>query len=128
MAGGADPAGARRRILVVEDEALIALMIEEMLEGFGLEPVGPAASAADAAALIAAGGLDGAVIDLMLGGTRHGLTLAETLDREAIPFVVVTGFGADYTERLLPGRPVLTKPFTAAALRRALDKALALPT
>ena len=44
-AGGADPAGARRRILVVEDEALIALMIEEMLEGIGFEPVGPAAEA-----------------------------------------------------------------------------------
>lgn len=122
-AAAAGPPG-RARILVVEDEALIALMIMQMLEGLGLEPIGPAASSREALALIAAERIDAAVLDLRLGEEGSSASVAPALERRGIPFVVVTGFIAGHVRRLIPGHPVLTKPFSEAALGRALARLL----
>jgi CheY-like chemotaxis protein len=126
---GAAAAGTpgRARILVVEDEALIALMIMQMLERLGLEPVGPAATSREALALIAAERIDAALLDLRLGDEGSPGSVAPALERRGIPFVVVTGFLAAHVRRLIPGHPVLTKPFSEAALGRALGRLLGPP-
>lgn len=102
------------RILVVEDEALVAMLVEDQLLGAGATVLGPAASLAAAMALLdrvtAAEGCDAAVLDVNLLG-ESVLPLADALARRGIPFLFMTGYGD--TDGLGPYArlPVLAKPF-----------------
>jgi CheY-like chemotaxis protein len=78
------------RVLIVEDEALIAMVYEDLLAEQGCESLGPAASVAQALALIAADPPDAALLDVNLDGEISG-PVAERLHQEGIPFLVVTG-------------------------------------
>jgi PAS domain S-box-containing protein len=112
------------RVLVVEDDMLIALDIVEMLSRYGHDVVGPASGVAEALEVLANQQVDAAVLDANLGGAM-ATAIAERLDALKVPFVVATGYGT------LPGagfvgRPVmLSKPFTTDELRDALGAALA---
>jgi CheY-like chemotaxis protein len=86
------------RILIAEDEALVAMMIEDIVTDLGCTVVGPAASVARALALIDGERLDGALVDLNLGG-EHARPIAEALVARGIPFVFVSGYGL-YVVRL----------------------------
>ena len=123
-ARGVNPEGLRgTRVLVVEDEMLVAMMIEDMLEKFGCTVVGPASRVAAALVLIEAEDIDGAVLDVNLGGERV-FPVAEMLRSRGIPFVFATGYNVDGLQPDFADSPAIQKPFRADQFRRILASAL----
>lgn len=120
MNGRNDLAG--RRILVVEDEALLSMLLEDLLVGFGCEVVGIAARFDDAMHKVDTLDFDAALLDVNLNGT-YSVPIAEKLARRRVPFVLATGYGSMLPETVPPA-PILQKPFDEAALARALQAAL----
>lgn len=118
-------AGAGRRILVVEDEYLIAEDIAVMLEDLGYEVVGPVPSVREATTAIAREKLDAVLLDANLGGKSSAPVAAE-LAAKRLPFVVVTGYGNfDLAAPFLQAAPRVNKPFAAADLAAALARTMA---
>lgn len=112
------------RILVVEDEMMVAMLMEDLLEGFGCTIVGPAASIAKALLLIAGEAIDGAMLDLNLAG--HSVyPVADELARRGIPFIFVTGYGNQELPDDYNKRPRLPKPFRRLELQRLMTETLA---
>lgn len=112
---------AARRILVVEDEALVAMLVEDALLDAGALVIGPAATVAEALVLLEHETPDAAVLDLNLAG-ETSTPVADALALRRIPFVVATGYGAD---GLPPGHltvPVLAKPYDPDDLTAALAR------
>lgn len=99
------------RVLVVEDEPLLAFDLAQHLTMAGYEVVGPAASVARALELIAGEGCDLAVLDINLGQETAEPIAAELKNRGA-PFVTVTGYSVDQHPPAFQGVPSLTKPIT----------------
>ncbi len=118
-------AGKSARILVVEDEALIAHALEHMLVEFGYVVVGPVPSTRKALKLIAVEAIDVALIDVNLGNERIDC-VAEALASAAIPFIFTTGYSS---QSVLPpafrDRPVINKPYQEAQLRESVSQLLA---
>jgi CheY-like chemotaxis protein len=112
-------ATAKRRILVVEDEMLIGMLLEDMLTDLGHEVAAIVPRLKDALAAVERESYDLAVLDVHLHG-ESAFPVAEALIAKGIPFVFATGYG----ERGLPenyrGRPVLQKPFAKDDLERVL--------
>ena len=108
------------RILVVEDEFLVAVLIQEMLETAGCVVSGPIPRIAEA--LDAAGHetYDAAVLDVNLAGDRID-PVARALSRRNVPFVFVTGYSMGALPEEYAGRPRLCKPFKMADLLSALS-------
>lgn len=117
------------RVLVVEDEAMVAMLVEDELLGAGAQVVGPAASVEDAMRLldgIGDGGLDIGVLDMNLGG-RSVLPVADALARRAVPFIFMTGYGDTGIHGPHAGVPVLQKPFSPCDLIAILGQMMATP-
>lgn len=113
-----------RRILVIEDESLVAMLLETVLEDLGCTPVGPAASVEEGLRLIEAEqALDAALLDVNVAG-RQVFPAAEALKARGVPFVFSTGYGEGGLPEDWRGHPTIQKPFTEAAIRAALMKAL----
>ncbi len=112
----------RKRILIVEDEPIVAMMLEDMLENLGAIVVGPASSVIEANALIARGLPDAAVLDLNLGGERSH-AVARQLRDKGVPFVFATGHtlvgDVDFAEATCVQKPYRSEQI-AAALARVL--------
>ncbi|MCB1884419.1 MAG: response regulator [Geminicoccaceae bacterium] len=111
------------RILVVEDDALIALDVETMLSGMGHSVLGIAATSADARTMLDRATPDLVLLDINLG---HGpdFDLARLLHGLAVPFVFTSGYAvADTLPDGLRGVPCLDKPFSHEALARLLEPA-----
>ena len=119
----ASAVSARRplRILVVEDEAVIAIMIEDMLVDLGCEVVGPAGSVAEAIRLAESEPLSGAFLDVNLGGASI-YPVADLLSARRIPFVFVSGYGAGAIAARFAGTPILSKPILDADFEHALER------
>jgi CheY-like chemotaxis protein len=119
-----DGSPAKRRILVVEDEMLIGMLLEDMLTDMGYQVVAIVPRLKEALAAVERESFDLAVLDVHLHG-ESAFPVAEALIAKGIPFIFATGYG----ERGLPenyrSRPVLQKPFAKDDLERLL-KALAL--
>lgn len=111
------------RILVVEDEPLVAMDMQDVLEGLGMQVVGTAASLAEALDLAEAGGFDGAFLDVNLRGERID-RVADRLAAAGIPFVFTTGQSMHGLPEAHRERPVLTKPFRDRDLTEAVRKHL----
>lgn len=111
---------AHLRILVVEDEPLIAMMLEDYLDLLGRQVVGVADSVASALLLVQAGGIDAAIVDVNLNGGEKCWPVADALAAAGVPFVVATGGGDDMIADGHKYRPVLAKPFTMDAIEQAL--------
>ena len=112
-----------RRVLLVEDEMIVAWLLEEMLTDLGCAVVGPAASVNQALAMIDAEAIDAAVLDVNLNG-QMSYPIADALAARGVPFVFSTGYDK---ERLLDGYrtfPVLQKPFHRSELGDTLAKVL----
>jgi len=113
---------AKRRILVAEDESLIALELEEMLQGFGCEVVGPFAAVEEVLEHAEAGGLDGALLDVNLRGEQIFRILPQLL-ASRLPIIITSGYN-DST--LFRGDfrhlPQIAKPFDEAALREICER------
>lgn len=124
MAEGSAP----RRLLVVEDELLVAAAIEDVIRSLGLGIVGPAARAGDALRLLEDDGpVDGAVIDIKL---RHGETaypVAARLRRQGVPFLFVTAYTRGSVDPPFSTERILSKPFSADVLRRVIHAMLDVP-
>ena len=110
-----------RHILIVEDEPLIAMMLEDFLDALDRELAGVADNVADALALVAAGGIDGAILDVNLRAGEHSWPIADRLAELGIPFVLATGGGGDSIAEAHRARPTLSKPFTMDAVEKALN-------
>lgn len=109
-------------VLIVEDDPIIALDFEDTILGFGAKAVRTAASVAKALEMIADRAPDFALLDVGLVREKS-FAIAERLDALEIPFVFVTGYGADV--RLPPAfahRPRLPKPFSTDALQALLKR------
>lgn len=111
---------AGRRILVVEDEYLIAVNIEGSLEDLGCSVFGPVATIEDALAILGREPLDGVLLDANLKGVSS-TPIAEELLARAIPFIVVSGYGRLELEAgALNAAPRLGKPFDERELEKAM--------
>ncbi len=110
-----------RRVLLVEDEMIIAMLLEDMLDDLGCCVVATASRPAQALAVIESADLiEAAVLDLNLDG-QMSFGVADALAERGIPFLFATGYGdAGLTERHR-GRPVLQKPFQRDDLGRTLQ-------
>ncbi|MGO9485352.1 MAG: response regulator [Rhodomicrobium sp.] len=98
------------KILVVEDEPLIAIALEDMLTDSGCTVAGPAASLKQGMQLLEEEAVDGAVLDVNLRGELV-FPLADALAERSIPFVYVTGYG-NLLRACNHGRPILQKPYS----------------
>jgi CheY-like chemotaxis protein len=117
---------AARRILIVEDEMMIAMMIEDFLQELGWDVVGSAGGTERALAMARTTDIDAAILDVNLNG-RDTFGVADILRERHIPFVFATGYGADGVADRFRGVPTLTKPFQRDELDRALHLATAEP-
>jgi DNA-binding response OmpR family regulator len=118
------PPAAREGWLIVEDEPLVAILIEDAIREMGLAPRGPASSVAKALRMIAQQSPEGALLDLDLGG-REIYPAADALAARGIPFAFVTGYGAGAIRFDYAGRPALHKPFEIEEIQdviRRLEK------
>jgi DNA-binding response OmpR family regulator len=111
-----------KRILLVEDDPSIALMIQEVLMDEGAADLRLAASVAAALTALQDAHFDVAILDLRLGNEMSWQVAAE-LRRRSIPYLTVSGYGDTGDERLL-GAPLLAKPYSVDALLQALDAIL----
>lgn len=118
-ADGADPKLLGLRVLVVEDEAAISLLLEDMLLELGCEVVGPVGRLAAALEAVATPDFDVAVLDVNLAG-QPIYPVAEALAARSLPFVFSTGYGAGGLDERFRDRPVLQKPFSQQDLQRIL--------
>ena len=116
---------AGRRVLVVEDEALVAMLLETILEDMGCMAVGPAATVDEGLRMAADEAVDAALLDVNVAG-RQVFPVAHALKDRGVPFVFSTGYGEGGLPDEWRGQPTLQKPFTEAAVRDALMKAMGL--
>jgi PAS domain S-box-containing protein len=115
--GPVRPSERQPRVLLVEDEALVAMMIQETLTEFGFDVLGPVATVSEALAAARDQCLDAAVLDINLGDDLV-YTVAEILARRGVPFVFVTGYDSDSVDARFSGIPVLQKPIERESLQR----------
>ena len=108
-----------RRVLIVEDEVLVSILIEDALTDLGIEVAGVAGSLEEALAHAEACNFDCAILDLQIQG-KDVFPVAEALAARGVPFVFATGYGQSGVPEKYRGRPVLQKPFMAPELERAL--------
>ena len=104
-----------RRVLLVEDEMMVAGMLQRMLGDLGYAVVGPATDVDEAMAMIGGGGIDAAVLDINLDG-EMSYPVADELTSRGIPFVFSTGYGGEDLPDGYEGVPLLKKPFRRSGL------------
>lgn len=115
-----------KRILVVEDEAIIAAFVEDILDELGATVVGPAYSVAQALKLASAEDLDAAILDVNVRDESI-VPVRDTLRRRGIPHVFATGYGAERSRDVTSGAPVVDKPYSKERISKALADCLAEP-
>jgi CheY-like chemotaxis protein len=108
-----------RRILIVEDEMLVAMMIEDALADLGIHVAGTVGTIEDALAATAKDDFDCAILDVHLRG-RDVYPVADALAVRGVPFVFATGYGQGGLTQRYRGRPSLTKPFTGQDIEQIL--------
>lgn len=108
-----------KNILIVEDEPLIAMMLEDFLDALDYRVAGTADTVA--AALDLVGECDAAILDVNLRGGETSWPIADKLAEAGIPFVIATGGGGDSIAEAHRHRPVLSKPFTMDAVEKVLN-------
>lgn len=110
-----------KRILVVEDEPLVAMLLEDMLLELGAYVVGPVGQVRDALALLNGEPVDAAVLDVNLGQERSD-AIAVKLEAIGTPFVFATGYGPDCLDRW--NAEVIAKPYRLDQVSEVLTRAL----
>jgi CheY-like chemotaxis protein len=110
---------AGRRILAVEDEPMIAWLLDDMLVSFGCTVVGPADRIEEAMAIIQTQHIDAAVLDVNLRGQMI-YPVADALLALGVPFVLTTGYARTRLLEAYRGLPYLLKPYHRLAMRDAL--------
>jgi CheY-like chemotaxis protein len=108
-------------VLLVEDEALVAMLLENMLDDLGCTVVGPAARLEEAQQLLDKEEVDAAVLDINLAGEKV-FPVADRLASKDVPFVFASGYGEAGLDQRHQTHKVLQKPYSLAALRQALTQ------
>lgn len=111
------------RILVVEDEMMVAMLLEDIISGLGCEVIGPAAREAEAMQLIKTNRIDAAILDVNLG-QGDSYEVARVLANRKIPFTFATGYGRPAGGTREFAQQILTKPFTDAEVEQVLVRLL----
>jgi DNA-binding response OmpR family regulator len=111
------------RILLVEDDPLIGLLLSEWLDEIGCAPVGPARSAGEALALLE-GGIDAAVLDVSLVG-GDSFSVAAALRARGVPFAFASGHGAEQIAVEFRDAPLIGKPFDFDGLEAVVRRLVA---
>jgi len=112
-----------RRVLLVEDEVLVAMMVQECLTESGHSVLGPISRASEALLAAEEGEFDAAILDINLGDGM-AYPVAETLSARGIPFVFVTGYEADAVDERFRDVPILQKPIERQMLERIFPRTL----
>ena len=113
----------QRSILIVEDEPLIAMMLEDFLDSLGHNVVGTCESVEEALDWVGQGGFDVAIIDVQLKEGKQVWPVADRLAEEGTPFVLATGGHIEPPPARHADAPVLAKPYTIEAIEPALEQA-----
>jgi CheY-like chemotaxis protein len=111
------------KVFLVEDESLVALMIEDMLERLGCETVASISRVSKALESAAHMEIDLAILDVNVNGETV-FPVAELLRSRQLPLIFSTGYGTNGLPNEFRGTPVLGKPFSDEELRRAIELAL----
>ncbi len=112
-----------RSILIVEDEPLIAMMLEDFLESLGHSVHATCENVTDAIAQVEQGGFDLAILDVNLNG-QTSWPVAHKLRDQGIPFVIATGGHVEPPPAEFVNVPVIEKPYTVDRVSPALEAAL----
>jgi CheY-like chemotaxis protein len=113
-----------RRVLIVEDDVMIRMLIEDMLGDLGFAVAAEASKVHEALAAVDSTAFDVAILDVNLSGETTG-PVAEALAARGTPFVFATGYGEHGLPDQFRDRPLLKKPFQIESLKRMLEAALA---
>ena len=125
---GATTAGSRdtarvdtpaMRLLVVEDEVIVGMLVEDMLQELGYEVTALSTHLDQAVELASSSDIDFAVLDLNLNG-QLSYPVADVLRGRGLPFIFATGYGAKILMPPYAGTPTLQKPFQLEDLRQTL--------
>ncbi|MBV1696784.1 MAG: response regulator [Hyphomicrobiales bacterium] len=114
--------GAHKRILIVEDELMIRMLLQDMLSDLGHTLAGEAGRIDEAVALAKQGEFDVAILDVNLNG-QPILPVVEILVERGLPFVFATGYGQRGVPEPYRQTPTLQKPFQSDALAQAIEAA-----
>jgi DNA-binding response OmpR family regulator len=114
------------RILIVEDEYLLAADLAEAMRARGAEVIGPVATLAEAMRAVETNWIDRAVLDLDLGG-EMSFAVADRLEAAAIPYVIATGCARESLPERFRAKPRLDKPFRIETLAGMMASPTALP-
>jgi CheY-like chemotaxis protein len=109
------------RVLLVEDEALIAMMAEDMLESMGCTSVTVASSIAEALRALDGSTFDVAMLDVNLNGERS-MIVADRVKACGLPYLFTTGYGADGVDPAHAAAPVLAKPYVLGDLETTIAR------
>ena len=109
------------RVLLVEDEPIVAMLTEDLLDVVGCVVAATVATVADAQAAIASISFDVAMVDVNLNG-EDGLVVATELTKRGIPCLITTGYDGRGATREHPAAIVLTKPYLLGDLEAALTR------
>jgi DNA-binding response OmpR family regulator len=110
----------KMRVLVVEDEPLLSMLLEESVTELGHELAGSAATVDQALETLAAGEIDLALLDFSLGQETTSVPVAERLRAAGIPFIFLSGHHSLEADGGVPNAPLLTKPFSLDQLDNAI--------
>jgi CheY-like chemotaxis protein len=111
------------RVLVVEDEAVVAMLLEDMLMDLGHDVAAAAGRFEQAMEAASGEAIDLAILDLNLNGTLT-YPIAEVLRGRGVPVVFATGYGAEGLREDWRSSPVIQKPFQLRDLQKAIGKAV----
>jgi CheY-like chemotaxis protein len=112
----------KHRILVVDDEAMVSMLLEDMVLDCGCEVIGPVARFDRALEFAREGEFDVAVLDLNLGGTLS-YPIAEVIRGRGIPLIFATGYGTGGLRDTFRDCPTLQKPFSQSDFAQAVTAA-----
>jgi CheY-like chemotaxis protein len=113
---------ANLNVLLIEDEVVVAMLLEDMLSDLGHHVIAAASRLDEAMKCAAELTFDLAIVDLNLNGERSD-QLAKLLSSRGIPFVLATGYGEAELEEHWKGMPALQKPFQLEELSKAISVA-----
>ncbi len=112
-----------RKVLLVEDEILVAMLVEDMLVELGFDVIGPATRLNRALEFARTANVDLAVLDVNLANERS-YPIAQVLKQRGIPFIFATGYGETGLTEEFRGAVTIQKPFKSAQLAGAISAIL----
>jgi DNA-binding response OmpR family regulator len=115
------------RVLLVEDEWLLAIALQDSVIQMGFAVAGPVPTVAQALAILAEQEVGLAVLDVSLGTDEKSFPIARALKANDIPFIFVSGYQETDLPREFTGTPLCSKPYTEETLKRHLDQLLCRP-